>query len=71
VDGDLFERLRQLRKDIADERDVPAYVVFSDATLLEMAAKKPRTLGELAFVSGVGPTKLSRYGEIFLKVLRG
>jgi ATP-dependent DNA helicase RecQ len=70
VDSDLFDKLRALRKEIADERDVPAYVVFSDATLLEMAAKKPRTLGELAFISGVGPTKLARYGEVFLKALR-
>jgi ATP-dependent DNA helicase RecQ len=71
VDGELFERLRAARKLLADERGVPAYVVFSDATLLEMAAEKPSSLGELAQISGVGPTKLSRYGDEFLKTIRG
>jgi ATP-dependent DNA helicase RecQ len=66
---DLFERLRRLRKRIADERNVPAYVVFSDATLLEMAAKKPRTAEELLDISGVGPKKAASYGEAFLALL--
>jgi ATP-dependent DNA helicase RecQ len=70
VDGDLFEKLRATRKGLAEERGVPAYVVFSDATLLEMAARKPTTSGELAQISGVGPTKLSRYGEDFLSAVR-
>ena len=70
IDGHLFEQLRQARKALADERNVPAYVVFSDATLLEMASKKPRSTGELAQISGVGPTKLARYGDAFLAVLR-
>jgi ATP-dependent DNA helicase RecQ len=69
VDSELYEALRALRRDLAEEKQVPAYVVFSDATLLEMAAKRPRTLGELGGISGVGPTKLSRYGEVFLRVL--
>ncbi|HSC88215.1 MAG TPA: ATP-dependent DNA helicase RecQ [Polyangiaceae bacterium] len=69
VDADLFERLRACRKELADERGVPAYVVFNDATLLEMAARRPRTSGELSLVSGVGPAKLARYGEAFLAVL--
>jgi len=68
-DQELFERLRQLRRELAEQRQVPAYVVFSDATLVEMATARPRTLGELATVSGVGPTKLSRYGQAFLRVL--
>src|SRR6185503_20432215 len=66
---DLFERLRRLRKRIADERNVPAYVVFSDATLLEMAAKKPRTAAELLQISGVGPKKMTSYGAAFLALL--
>lgn len=70
VDASLFEQLRATRKRLADERGVPAYVVFSDATLLQMAAHKPRTSGELAQISGVGPTKLSRYGEEFLDTIR-
>jgi ATP-dependent DNA helicase RecQ len=69
IEAALFERLKNLRRELAAERGVPAYVVFSDATLLEMAAYKPRTLGQLAAISGVGPTKLSRYGEAFLAVL--
>jgi ATP-dependent DNA helicase RecQ len=69
VDGQLFERLRTCRKQLADERGVPAYVVFNDATLLEMAARRPRTSGELSMISGVGPAKLERYGAAFLRVL--
>ena len=70
-DDPLFERLRALRKRLADERGVPAYVVFSDATLRDMAANKPSTPAGLLDVSGVGPVKLERYGEEFLEVLRG
>lgn len=69
VDGELFSRLRACRKALAEERKVPAYVVLSDATLLEMAARKPSSLDELAQIPGIGPTKLARYGEEFLRVL--
>ena len=69
-DTPLFEALRDLRRRLADERNVPAYVVFSDATLLEMAEAKPSTEAELLAVSGVGPTKLERYGGEFLAVIR-
>jgi ATP-dependent DNA helicase RecQ len=68
-DQDLFDSLRALRRELAEERQVPAYVVFSDATLVEMATEKPRSLGELSQISGVGPTKLSRYGEAVLALL--
>jgi ATP-dependent DNA helicase RecQ len=71
VDEDLFERLRGLRKRLADEQRVPAYVVFSDATLAEMAARKPRTETELLEIGGVGQTKLARYGDAFLDVIAG
>ncbi len=67
--GELFEKLRVLRKKLADERGVPAYVVFSDATLKEMAAVKPCSTGQLAEISGVGPTKLSRYGDEFVALI--
>jgi len=70
ADARLFESLRSLRREIADERGVPAYVVFSDATLLEMAALRPQTLEALLDVSGVGPAKLQRYGDRFLQLLR-
>ena len=65
-----FERLRALRRTLAAERDVPAYVVFSDATLLAMVAARPTTEAALLAVSGVGPKKLETYGEAFLEVLR-
>jgi ATP-dependent DNA helicase RecQ len=69
VDAGLFERLRALRKRLADEQRVPAYVVFSDATLAEMAARKPATEEALLEVSGVGQSKLQRYGGAFLEVI--
>jgi ATP-dependent DNA helicase RecQ len=70
-DTPLFEALRALRKRLADERGVPAYVVFSDATLLAMAANCPRTTAALLSIPGVGPVKVERYGAAFLEVLRG
>jgi len=71
VDEALFERLRALRKQLADAQGVPAYVVFSDATLAAMAALRPKTREELRRVSGVGEVKLARYGTAFLAVLAG
>lgn len=67
---DLFEHLRGLRKRLADEQGVPPYVVFSDATLREMAAAKPATLIAFRAVSGVGDMKLERYGETFVAAIR-
>ena len=64
-----FSRLRELRKRLADARDLPAYVVFHDRTLLEMAEQRPLTMEELLAVPGVGPAKLERYGRAFLKEL--
>ena len=70
-DGSLFERLRALRKKLADERKVPAFVVFSDRTLQDMAARKPRTRSELLDLYGVGQKKLEEYGDSFLaEILR-
>jgi len=69
VDDTLFERLRALRRRLAEEQGVPAYVVFSDATLAAMAALKPQTTDELLRVSGVGQVKLARYGTAVLGVL--
>ncbi len=65
-----FERLRAVRKRLADAEGVPAYIVFGDAALREMAARRPRDLDELLTVPGVGPAKLARYGDAFLEGLR-
>jgi ATP-dependent DNA helicase RecQ len=65
----LFERLRALRKQIADRNNVPAYIVFNDGTLRAMAASRPRTPAALLSVPGVGPAKLERYGDEFLTLL--
>jgi ATP-dependent DNA helicase RecQ len=65
-----FERLRELRRRLADERGVPAYIVFSDRVLWDMVERAPATPEEMLEVSGVGPAKLDRYGEAFLEALR-
>ena len=65
-DEPLFERLRELRKRLADERDVPAYIVFSDVALRQMARNYPETERDFARISGVGEKKLREYGEVFL-----
>jgi len=70
-DAELFGRLRAWRKRQAEAQGAPAYVVFSDATLVAIADCAPRTNQELAQVSGVGPTKLARYGEPVLAVVAG
>lgn len=66
----LFEELRLVRKDIADSEDIPAYQVFGDAALVEMAQQRPTTDNEFLAINGVGETKLSRYGFEFLDVIR-
>src|SRR5262249_28517940 len=66
----LFARLRQVRKQIADAKRVPAYIVFSDATLVAMAERNPETELVLLAVPGIGPKKLASYGEEFLAAIR-
>jgi ATP-dependent DNA helicase RecQ len=61
----LFEKLRLLRKRLAEERDVPSYIVFSDVALRQMARNYPTTLGDFARISGVGEKKLAEFGGIF------
>jgi ATP-dependent DNA helicase RecQ len=68
-DPDLFDRLRVLRRQIADSESVPAYIVFSDAVLRDMARRVPKTEREMLTISGVGPAKLTRYGKAFLELL--
>ena len=65
----VFERLRGWRAATAKEQGVPAYVIFHDATLRQIAADAPADLVALGRVSGVGETKLDRYGEQILEVL--
>jgi DNA helicase-2/ATP-dependent DNA helicase PcrA len=69
-DEETYERLREWRLERARADAVPAYVVFTDATLEAMAARRPATLGELAQVNGVGAVKLERYGVDVLALLR-
>jgi ATP-dependent DNA helicase RecQ len=68
--GGLFEHLRILRKRLADENGLPPYVVFHDATLREMAARRPQTLDQFAELPGVGRAKLERYGDEFIAAVR-
>src|SRR6202035_2105521 len=65
----LFERLRALRKHLADAHGVPPYVVFHDATLREMVERRPRTLNQFGDLPGVGQAKLARYGDQFIAAI--
>jgi ATP-dependent DNA helicase RecQ len=67
----LFASLKALRSSIAREEQVPAYVVFTDRTLAELASRKPRTSAGLLEVRGVGQTRLDKYGERFLAAIKG
>ena len=69
-DRKLFNQLRMLRKEIADIEDIAPYIIFNDATLSEMARLKPTSANEMLKVNGVGDTKLERYGDAFLDVIR-
>jgi len=70
-DQALFADLKSLRLDIAKEHNVPPYVVFHDKTMIEMVIKKPTTLDQMAHIPGVGQSKLTKYGQIFLDALAG
>ena len=70
VDRGLFEELRVLRRRLAQERGMPAYIVFGDAALRDMARKRPTTPAEFLRVSGVGEKKLEQYGEAMLTAIR-
>ncbi len=66
----LFERLRALRRQLADERGVPAYIIFSDVSLREMARKYPTNSPEFRRIAGVGEQKLKDFGEVFMSAIR-
>ncbi|GGC15700.1 ATP-dependent DNA helicase RecQ [Novosphingobium endophyticum] len=70
VGDPLFDALRNLRRDLAQEAGVPPYVIFHDSTLREMAAARPSSLAELGEIGGVGTRKLDAYGDAFLTVIR-
>ena len=69
-EANLWQTLRELRSRLAREQGVPAYVIFHDATLLQMLREQPQTAHQLGAISGIGAAKLARYGEEFLAVLR-
>ena len=69
-DISLFEKLRVLRKNFAEEQQVPPYVIFSDKTLHEMCTYYPATLSDMRRISGVGDAKLERYGEYFIREIQ-
>ena len=69
VRDELFERLRQLRKELAQKKGVPPYLIFSDASLEEMAATRPINEKEFSEISGVGEVKLKQYGRPFIKAI--
>lgn len=70
VDDTLFQNLRALRRNLAEEARVPPYVIFSDATLREMAARCPETRAQMLAVKGVGEVKYEKFGEAFLNICR-
>ncbi len=69
VRDELFETLRQLRKELAQKKGIPPYLIFSDASLEEMAATRPTNDTEMANISGVGEVKLKRFGKAFIKAI--
>lgn len=69
IDSKLFAKLKHLRKQLADENNVPAFTVFSDASLADMAARLPCTKADFLGVTGVGDKKLQKYGEPFTRLI--
>ena len=70
-DETLFDRLRKLRKKLADERGVPAYVIFGDNTLRLMARQYPEKFDDLRGISGIGEKKMAEFGEVFVAEVTG
>lgn len=71
VDTGLFEHLREVRKELAQERNAPAFVIFGDATLRDLARRRPGSLAELRHVHGIGDAKMSEFGARFLAEIKG
>ena len=70
-DAPLLSALKAKRRAFAEQQAVPAYIIFNDSTLIEMAEKRPATMDEMARIGGVGAKKLERYGAAFLEVIAG
>lgn len=70
ADDELFEKMRSLRSQLAQEKNLPPYVIFSDKTLTELAEKQPQTSLEFLQIKGVGKSKLDNYGDQFLALLK-
>src|SRR5438270_6901516 len=70
VDQELFEALRRLRRALAEEKKVPPYIIFNDATLRELARQRPATLEQMRAIYGVGDAKLREFGTTFLEAIR-
>jgi ATP-dependent DNA helicase RecQ len=70
ADQGLFEALKRRRLALAKDRGVPAYLVFADKSLIDMARRKPRTPADMSQVHGMGEVKLAQYGHVFLEVIR-
>ncbi len=70
-DAPLLSALKAKRRALAEAASVPAYVIFNDKTLIEMAESRPSNLDDMARIGGVGAKKLDRYGDIFLEVITG
>ena len=70
-DKELFERLRQLRIQIAKEEHIPPYIIFSDKTLHELATNKPKSIAAFGTIYGVGENKQAKYGAIFVETITG
>ena len=66
----LLEKLKELRRALADRQHIPVYLVFQDAVLVEIAMRKPRTMEEFGKIKGVGSNKLARYGAAFVQFIR-
>lgn len=70
VEETLLDSLRQLRKQIAEREQIPAYIIFSDDTLQDMVARKPVTLDQFSEIHGIGQIKLDKYGKVFVSLIR-
>ena len=69
-ENDLFVRLKEVRLDLAKKQGIPAFYIFSDKSLREMALQKPKTKAEFLNISGVGQAKLKSYGQIMLAAIK-
>lgn len=70
IKNDLFEKLRLVRRELAIKANLPPYMIFSDATLAQMAQDKPSSVEEMSQIKGVGEFKLNKYGDDFLRVIK-